>query len=325
MKNAKFHTSLLFEGINIHIHSNSRQLFDMVIEYFHKCGDGARAVTGKRIDFYFEQRKTLFRGRWDLDSWHNETHIFESWSRDITVRLYYQKGIIRSYLSSQCKFPREAIEDLLIFRPLRLMLGKFGFPIIHAGCVAKGDSGILIPGIFGKGKTMTTLHLVRKKFKFLGDEYILLKESNGKIQARAFPQRIGVKKSLTNLLPELRFIQNRKDGFHAKKRFWIDEVYPRAAVKVCYPRLIIFPEFQDNQRLSLIKVTRKEALLKILKDKESFAMNVGIFKDRDSARRHFNILSSLTEQTNAYRLVYSDNNLANLAGMLKNLKLSFKR
>jgi len=325
MENSKFKVSLFFEGINIHIHSNSQQLFDMAVEYFHNCDDGRRNIIDKRIDFYFEQRKTLSRGRWDLANWKNQTYIFESWSRDITARSNYQKGIIRSYLSSQCKFPREVIEDLLIFRPLRLMLGKYGFPIIHAGCVAIGDWGILIPSIYGRGKTITTLNLVRKGFKFLSDEYVLLKESNGKIEAHPLPQRIGIRKDLMNLFPELKFLRDRKDSFHRKKRFWIEEAYPKAAAKACYPRLIIFPNFKKNCKLDLAKISKKEALLNILKDKESFAISMGILKHRDSALRHFNILSSLIEQTDTYQLTYSGNNLDNLAEMLKNPRLPFKR
>lgn len=314
MKNSKFNTNFLFAGIDIHIYSNNQQLFDMAVGYFHRPVNDGKRATGKIIYFYFEKKKTLSRGRWDLDKWDKETYILESWSRDITVRVNYQKGIIRSYLSSQCKFSREAIEDLLIFRPLRLMLSKYGFFIIHAGCVAKDDRGILIPSVYGKGKTITTLHLVRKGFKFLGDEYILLKESNGKIKAYAFPQRIGIKKNLINLFPELKFLQSRKDSPRKKKRFWIDEAYPNTAINVCYPQLIIFPYFKKNGALALTKASRNEALLNILKD------NSGLVS-KNALLKQINMLSSLIKQTDAYHLVYSDNNLCDLAKILKKSKI----
>lgn len=321
MKNSKFNTNFSLWGIDIHIHSNSQQLFDMAVDYFHKSANSNKGITDKRIDFYFEKKKTLPNGRWVLDNWKKETYILESGAKDIRVRLNYQKGIIKSYLSSQCKFPRELIENLFIFRPLRLMLSKYGFFIIHAGCVAKNGRGILIPGAYGKGKTMTTLNLVRKGFKFLSDEHVLLKESNGRIKAHTFPQRIGIKKNLINLFPELKFLQNKKDRLHEKKRFWIDEAYPKAVVKICYPQLIIFPHFKKNGTLDLNRASRKETLLNILKDRDSLDINKRGLVRKDVAIRHFNILSSLIKQTDIYHLVYSDNNLGGLAKTLKKFKI----
>ncbi len=298
------------------IHSDSQELFDLAVNYFHNCRNNNKTATRKRVDFYFIKKKTLSRGRWDLDNWNKRTYLIESWSRDITVSLDYQKGIIRSYLSSQCKFPRETIEDLLIFRPLSLLLIKHGFFAIHAGCVAKNGQGIIISAGFGRGKTMTALHLARKGFKFLSDEYLLLKESEGKIKAYAFPQRIGIKKNLINKFSELKFLRYRKDSPHGKKRFWISEVYPYAAVKMCCPQLIIFPHFKKNCLLSLRPTTKKETFFNISKDKDNLSINKRlVFKDM--RLRYFNILSSLVEQIDAYNLEYSNNNLCDLARIIK--------
>lgn len=320
MKNSKFNINFSRWGVDIYIHSNSRELLDMAVDYFHKTGNNNKVITDKRIDFYLVKEKNLPRGRWDLDNWKRETYILESWSRDITIRLNYQRGIIRSYLSSQCKFSREAIEELIIFRPLRLMLSKYGFSIIHAGCAVKDGMGVLIPSAYGKGKTTTTLNLVRNGFKFLSDEYILLEESNGRVKAHAFPQRIGVKKNLINLFPELKFLRNRKDSPHRKKRFWIDEAYPKAAIDVCYPKLIIFPHFKRNGSLTLSWVSKKEALFNILKDKENFDKNGGlVFKD--AVIRHFNMLSSLIEQADTYHLIYSNNNLCNVTERIEESRI----
>ena len=316
MNNSKFNTRFLRWGIDIHIHSNSQQLFDMAVDYFHNSGNSSRGAKDKRIDFYFEKRNVLARGRWNLTDWKKGAYMLGSWSRDINMGLDYSKGIIRSLLSSQCKFSREEIEDLLIFQPLRIMLTKFNLFIIHAGCVVKEGKGLLIPSPYGKGKTIITLYLVRSGFKFLGDEYILLERSNDKVKAHLFPQRIGIKKRLINLFPELEFLQNREDSPHKKKRFWIDEVYPNAAVNVCYPQLIISPYFKNESRLCLTKDSKRKALLNILQDKESSGINRGlVFKD--AQLKQFNILSSLVKQTDIYRLSYSDNSLCDLSELIE--------
>jgi hypothetical protein len=309
----KFNSCIVFLGINIYIHSDCEDFFNLAVDYFH-CSADARGLGGsnKRIDFILEKKKTLARPRWDLDNWDKQTYILESWSRDIAVRTDYRRGIIRSCLSSQCKFPKEVMEELLIFRPLAVMLSKFGFFVLHAGCVAKKGQGIIISSAFGKGKTVATLELIKKGFKFLSDEYVLLRQSGKTIRAYAFPQKIGIKSSLLFRFAEFEFLKRIKFGFHRKKRFWIDQAYSNSMVKTCVPRLILFPNFVRGGLFKLRPVSKAAALMDILKDRDNFLANrVLVFARAKS--KHFQTLSALAKQSEIRIFDYCDESLRFLA------------
>jgi hypothetical protein len=145
---------------------------------------------------------------------------------------------------------------------------------------------------------------------------VLLKQENGRVKALAFPQRIGLKKNLISQFDELKFLKNRKDSPHRKKRFWIDEAYPKVVVKACYPELVLFPDFQNNGRLDLSKICKKESLSNILKDQDSFSFKK-MLTYQDITRRYFQTLSNLVEQAKIYRLTYSNKKLDGLDERLK--------
>ena len=66
----------------------------MATEYFHKAARRHKAFSGKGIDYYLEERKESLGGRWDLSNWKKEIYNIESWSRDIKVKLDYNKMLI---------------------------------------------------------------------------------------------------------------------------------------------------------------------------------------------------------------------------------------
>lgn len=65
-----------------------------------------------------------------------------------------------------------------IHMPLFYLLKTLGFFLLHGAAVVKNEHCFLFPGLGGIGKTTLALDLVTKKgFKFLTDDYILIKDN----------------------------------------------------------------------------------------------------------------------------------------------------
>ena len=57
---------------------------------------------------------------------------------------------------------------------IRFKMNEKGYPVIHASGVCFNDRGYLFTGRRGSNKTMIALHLLKKGFRFLGDDHMIL-------------------------------------------------------------------------------------------------------------------------------------------------------
>lgn len=318
----RFNTHVCFMDFDIRIYSNSRRFLNIAIECFRDFSFKKASFVNKRIDIYLVENKTLVNGRSSMKHWEKNTYMHEFWSKDMTADVNCEKGVIRSFLSSRSKFSREEIEELLIFRPLRLLLSTYDMLVMHAGCVAKDGNGVLILGKSGRGKTTTTLGFTHKGFQFLSDEHVVLKKTGRGVKAYAFPKKIGLKEESINVFPSLAFLKNRKFSSPGKKGFFINEAYPGALTGECCPRLIIFPCFKKKGKLQIRKVSKIEAMHNIMRDKDNCGNDWEV--GSQSAPKFFDLLSLLLEQSATYEATYSGKNFNSLIEVMVSEKFRSK-
>ena len=74
---------------------------------------------------------------------------------------------------------------------------------VHAACVAKGDSGLLICGTKGRGKTTLVMKFLREGYSFVADDSVLLQLRNNKLVVHPFPRTLKINQEDLKKFPKL--------------------------------------------------------------------------------------------------------------------------
>jgi hypothetical protein len=185
----------------------------------------------------------------------------------------------------------------LVFYPLwAQLLKEEGLFPFHAAGLAKGGQGFLFPGKSGSGKSTLSLHLVRSGYGLLSDDTVFLRETDGRVEALAFPEEINVTDETVDLFPDLARVENfTVNELRQKSSFSIEELYPGCVTDRSIPALLVFPQIAGDEATVLKPMSRTEAL--------ALSMRYGFFfMDPSTTGRHFEILSLLARQSECYRL-----------------------
>ena len=84
------------------------------------------------------------------------------------------------------------------------LLKRNGLYTVHATALEYQGRGVLIPGYSGQGKTTSFLSLLRSGFRYLSDDYPLLRDRGTHMELLAFPMKIDVTDRTIEFFPELR-------------------------------------------------------------------------------------------------------------------------
>ncbi|HEY6084740.1 MAG TPA: hypothetical protein VIU63_05055 [Nitrospira sp.] len=167
---------------------------------------------------------------------------------------------------------------------------------VHATALEYHGRGVLIPGYSGQGKTTSFLSLLRSGFRYLSDDYPLLRERGGRLELLPFPMKIDVTDRTVDFFPELRDAAPGllRQGI-CKKYFQAEDLYPDSMGTSCMPAMILFPHVMDIPHSCLEPLSKSRAL-------ESIMPQGLLVYDQAVARREFQALSRLVQQVECYRL-----------------------
>jgi hypothetical protein len=179
--------------------------------------------------------------------------------------------------------------------PLIDLLKRRGQFSLHAGCLSRAGTGLLLAGTSGAGKSTLTLALLRAGFDFLGDDLVFLCLQPDGIQALAFPDEIDLTDGTIRFFPELEYLlaTPRADGW-PKRQVRPELLYGSTIASACRPALLVFPRVSGNQTSTLVPLERGLAFLEI-------TPNI-LLTDPESSQAHFDALSALVQQCDCYRL-----------------------
>ncbi len=167
---------------------------------------------------------------------------------------------------------------------------------VHATALEYRGRGVLIPGYSGQGKTTSFLSLLRAGFRYLSDDYPLLRDRGGQMELLPFPMKIDVTDRTIEFFPELRdAVPGLLQQGVAKKYFQAEDLYADCIGGVCAPAMILFPHVVDMPHSCLEPMAKSRAL-------EALLPQGLLVYDGEVARREFQALARLVQQVDCYRL-----------------------
>lgn len=201
----------------------------------------------------------------------------------------------------------------LVTQPLSLLLSRRNRFLLHAGCVADSKGGILIVGDSRAGKTTLSLAALQGGFRLLSDEQPILAGKKRGTEILAFPRQIRLDRTVAGhfreLAPMLRASRAKRILFHAEK------IWPRCLMDSCRPRVLVFPEFRPNKRLSIGRLSPSSALRWLLQDPHF------VWYPNEPwtqiPRLRLPLLNRLVRQVKAYGLRYSNRDLPRIPDLFR--------
>ena len=205
------------------------------------------------------------------------------------------------FLASHALFTIVLVE--LLKRRRRLSVQAAGF------CLA--GKGLLIPGTTGAGKSTLAIALLRAGFSFLGDDVILLEQSQNGPRMLALSDEIDLDDTTVQLFPELHLLlEQPKTPGSQKRQLWSTESYGAGLIAACHPAAIVFPRVAHTQRSVITPLNPEEALREL-------TPNV-LLTEPLSSQVHMEALAELANQCACYRLEMG-HDFADLPGLVRRL------
>ena len=165
------------------------------------------------------------------------------------------------------------------------------YVVLHAGCVALGGRGYLLPGEREVGKSTLVTGLVRDGFSYLSDELGAISLEDGLLHPHARP--IGLD---PGSFPSFAELEPRTTPEFADDRRWHlrgDDVRPGSRSKPVPPAAVVFPQYVPGADPAMEPARRPEALWLLGRS----AVNLDIL-----GRRGFTTLGDIAASIPAYRL-----------------------
>ncbi|GEM_PF-2416840 len=222
------------------------------------------------------------------------------WMKDINARIDKKTNSIYVQVLLPNALENEALLHLIIIEPLRYILKSKGIFLIHSAALMKDTKGLIICGEPGAGKTTLACTLLAKGYKFLSDEFSILKK--GLIYS--FPLKIKLEK--------LNFAQVKqlKDspGDNIKSNPGASEFRPRKIAECFQPRLtlFIFKAHRMKNRIGIRPLSKEECFMFLVSDKNN---SLSYEKNPILRKKQIQALSFIAQNSKSYALTYRLNNI----------------
>ncbi|HMU55789.1 MAG TPA: hypothetical protein PKA61_12335 [Nitrospira sp.] len=308
-----------FHGVELHYHASSVTLAAPVLAFLrHYRTESASEKTVLTVRFeevrsradvpyrISQASKTLFSGTRPAmgDSLRSIWRCDVVQDRDRLVADFHDQGLLvidgalgtaEGYFVNPEAMHADVCTSFFHFA-LSELLKRRGLFTVHATALEYQGRGVLIPGYSGQGKTTAFLSLLRSGFRYLSDDYPLLRDLGGRMELLAFPMKIDVTDHSVEFFPELRAAPAGllQQGI-CKKFFHAEDLYANSIGTSCVPALIMFPHVVDMPHSCLEPLAKSRAL-------EALMPQGLLVYDQEVARREFHALSKLVQQTDCYRL-----------------------
>jgi hypothetical protein len=192
---------------------------------------------------------------------------------------------------------------------MSIIAGSIGLVELHASCVAKDDSGLLLLGPSGSGKSTLALALTKVGYRLLSDDRIFCSLQSGRIVAYALPRALKLRRHAATWFQEFRDLQptgmqNGEPVFFCEPEH-LDET---RSPLTCQPRALVF---LDQQAQPFFAVTRiAGSAIRPRLEEDVLAESAWAAKQQENVLDRLSLLSS-------WRLQYNGNPLS-IAEQLSN-------
>jgi hypothetical protein len=139
----------------------------------------------------------------------------------------------------------EACKDWFIMRfvfymILGAMLNYDGYEVVHAGALALNDTGTLLVGSPGSGKSTLILACLQHDMQHLADDVLFLAKDDELVRVYAFPEDIGVRSGGLELLGEQAFTRELPDDERQKRFVDVQRHFRDRVISSCLVQVLLF-------------------------------------------------------------------------------------
>jgi hypothetical protein len=188
-------------------------------------------------------------------------------------------------------------QNFWVFALLKLLRATGLYGLHAAGLVAEDGAGWLLVGESGSGKSTLSIALVRRGWRYLSDDAVLLRARPDVIEALALRRHFYVVGTEVDDYVEMPLGEERRDSSGGlRRRLGLETAYPARRVAACMPRVLLFPRVSGHKRSRLIPLDRAEALGRLIGQSSSQLF------DRATMAPHLATLNALLRQAGAYEL-----------------------
>jgi hypothetical protein len=170
-----------------------------------------------------------------------------------------------------------------------------GFFGLHAGAVVRDGVGYLLPGASGSGKSSVCLTLTRAGFRYLTDDFLLLRAEPDGLRCVPFFRTFNIDVAWATQFPELSFVNDLPPMAHGKRMLDVEACYPGSHVAWARPDVLVFPRIVSDVHSEVRTVSKQEAFCRLLPQ-------IRLSADRGIAQAHLGLLGALVRDCTTFEL-----------------------
>jgi hypothetical protein len=228
-----------------------------------------------------------------IDHFPGADTVFVDYEGRVRLRCVPADGLIQLAITGSHPEDRVLATHPLLTVALLETMKRFGRFPLHAACLARAGSGVLVAGSSGAGKSTLAVTLLQAGFDFLADDTVFLDPSEGDLVVNGFPDEVDVSANTVSMFAELRHLAGAplppgrdKYGFRAEDVFGVDPV------PTCRPVALLSPRVEVGAPPRLERLDPSAALFEL-------APNV-LLTDQAATQAHLDVLAELVRVVPCY-------------------------
>lgn len=300
----QYNNTFINQNLCIKVYTNSKRIYKLIENFLDFDNKHWSPKSKIKIDFSLNEvkrkesyyRNFLYQNLFTENN--NLLSFFNNKIAGVTIdpKRRVVKGIILGYKDSL----KEYILEVIFNQPLRFILAHYGLFFIHTSVVYKDRDCIFISGPQDSGKSTIALTLAKKGFNLLTDDKCFIKLAKNKIKIISFPTKMGLKDGILKSYSELNKYALKNYYYGKKRRLSLNSISPNFGNTEEHKcKIIIFPKYKVNRNTYIKRVSKKEALDRLIKE------NL-VFCPKKEFEKMFWALYNLASKTSAFELIYND-------------------
>ncbi len=238
----------------------------------------------------------------EIQHFSNDHFFFHgSSSRLLTGYLYARpwQVHVQSYVEDD-----ETTLDNMILPVLNTVLLRLGLVNVHCAAVSRQGKGLLLIGPSQSGKSTTSLLLARAGFDFVSDNDVYLQQAGDSVAALSSSKELFLLDDTAERFGDLKYTVDlpvRVRGNTPKRVVAMDELMPEQCVQRTLASTVVFPQVGHSAETQIEPMDSFDCLQRLMELVPARGLPA-LIKDQKALARLFDLLSTLSATTKAYRV-----------------------
>jgi len=226
-----------------------------------------------------------------------------------------KKCLVRGSIFGYRAEIKEHIFYHIMMKPFQFLMSQHGYFFVHCSVVSKGKDCALITGSQNAGKSTLSVVLARKDFNLLTDDDCFVKLIKDEVQLFPFGTKIGLSDNILKKYRDLGRKIEKDYQYGNKQRISLKHISKYSYIDGFRCKIILLPKYKANcKKISVKKVSGNEVIKMIANE-----FTVGRNCPEKELQAKFLTFYALTKKAPAFELIYNDEKLDELPGVVKKL------